>query len=135
MNTKSARLLILTAVFTGFNHAAPINEHTCSTAYTETEMYECLKLQLKEADNSLNKAYKTLMTRYKEERQLNQKVKTQGEYLREAQLAWIQFRDKSCDFDTYESITGSAFGTIYTDCLLEKTQERVKYLEWYIENL
>lgn len=135
MNRKSAMMLTLAGVFAGVAHAAPIEDRACSSAATETEMYECLKHQLKEADIALNKAYKTLAVRYKDnEPSPAQGIKPQGSYLKEAQIAWIKLRDKGCDFETYESITGSGFGTIYIACLLEKTQERVDYLQWYVEH-
>ncbi|WP_373388273.1 lysozyme inhibitor LprI family protein [Pseudomonas alcaligenes] len=112
-----------------------MKERACSSAATEIEMHECLKHQLKEADTALNQAYKVLTARYKNnEPSPIQGIKPQESYLKETQISWIKFRDESCDFETYESITGSGFGTIYTACLLEKTQERVKYLKWYIEH-
>lgn len=111
-----------------------MQKNTCSSATDEVEMYQCFKHQLKKADITLNQSYKALIARYKENGAPQaQEIKPQDSYLKEAQIAWIKFRDESCDFETYESITGSGFGTIYTACLLEKTQERVKYLQWYIE--
>lgn len=134
MNRKLAMILIFTGVFAGIAHAALMEEHPCSSTATEADMYECLTHQLKEADIALNKAYRVLTARYKENEPSPVQGKPQGSYLKKAQIAWIKFRDESCDFETYESITGSGFGTIYTACLLEKTQERVNYLQWYIEH-
>ena len=135
MNRKLAMMFIFNGVFAGIAHAAPIEEHACNSTATEAEMYECLNYRLEEADIALNKAYKVLMARYKDnEPSPAQVITPQDSYLKKAQIAWIKFRDESCDFEAYESITGSGFGTIYTACLLEKTQERVKYLQWYVEH-
>lgn len=135
MNRKSAATFILTGAFASIAHAAPTQKNTCSSATDEVEMYQCFKHQLEKADITLNHSYKTLIARYKENGAPQaQGIKPQDSYLKEAQIAWIKFRDESCDFETYESITGSGFGTIYTACLLEKTQERVKYLQWHIEH-
>lgn len=107
----------------------------CKAANTEAEMYECLNSELKESDAALNLAYKTLIARYKENgAPPGLKIEMQDVYLKKSQMAWIKQRDASCDFETYESITGSGFGTIYTACLLEQTQKRVEYLQWHIQH-
>lgn len=135
MNRKSVATFIFAGAFAGIAHAAPMKENICSSATNEVEMYQCLKHQLKKADTTLNQLYKVLVARYKDNGAPQaQGAKSQDGYIKEAQIAWIKFRDDSCDFETYESITGSGFGTIYTACLLDKTQERVKYLQWYIEH-
>ncbi|MEH3827989.1 lysozyme inhibitor LprI family protein [Enterobacter roggenkampii] len=38
-------------------------------------------------------------------------------------------RDASCDYETYESKTGTVFSSIYEKCLLDKTNERIEYLK------
>ena len=38
-------------------------------------------------------------------------------------------RDADCDYETYESQSGTGFQTIYIKCLLDKTKERIKFLE------
>jgi uncharacterized protein YecT (DUF1311 family) len=50
-------------------------------------------------------------------------------YLKKAQQAWLKMRDVSCDYETYESQKGSGFSSIYKQCLLDKTNERIKYLK------
>jgi len=106
---------------------------SCKAAKTESEMHECLTVELKKSDEELNAAYQKLLSRDEATgAPANAKGQTQGGYLKEAQRGWIKLRDASCDFETYESRTGSGFGTIYTACLLEQTQKRVKYLNWFI---
>lgn len=108
---------------------------SCKAAKTETELYDCLNIELKKSDAELNEAYQNLSSRYQEtSAPANSKGLTQGGYLKEAQRGWIKLRDASCDFETYESRTGSGFGTIYTVCLLEQTQKRVEYLNGFIQH-
>ncbi|MEN4912828.1 hypothetical protein ABEH39_14350 [Erwinia amylovora] len=38
-------------------------------------------------------------------------------------------RYTSCDYKAYGSKTGVAFSSIYKQCLLNKTNERIKYLK------
>ncbi|ELY7390578.1 hypothetical protein SOJ80_000744 [Cronobacter universalis] len=39
-------------------------------------------------------------------------------------------RDASCNYETYESRTGAGF-QVYIKCLLDKTNERIRYLKLY----
>jgi uncharacterized protein YecT (DUF1311 family) len=130
---------ILPVTFSAFIALASITNasakagNPCNAANTEVEMYECLNSELKKSDTELNHAYKTLIARYKENgAPPDLKIESQDVYLKKAQIAWLKQRDASCDFETYESITGSGFGTIYTACLLEQTQKRVEYLKWFV---
>jgi uncharacterized protein YecT (DUF1311 family) len=115
--------------------ASAEDKNLCTSSRTEIEILECFESKLKDADAELNSAYKLLMTRYKENGAPSvSTVETQNVYLKKAQLAWIKQRDTTCDFETYDSIAGSGFGSIYTACLLKQTQNRVDYLKWYIRN-
>ncbi|WP_261372801.1 lysozyme inhibitor LprI family protein [Yersinia mollaretii] len=38
-------------------------------------------------------------------------------------------RDTSCNYETYESQKGTVFSSIYEQCLLDKTNKRVRYLK------
>lgn len=108
---------------------------SCTAASTEAAMYECLNAELKKSDAQLNTAYQNLLSRYeKNSVQSSSTAETQHIHLKNAQRAWIKMRDASCDFETYESRTGSGFGTIHTACLLKQTQKRVEYLNGFIQH-
>ncbi|WP_201863372.1 lysozyme inhibitor LprI family protein, partial [Microvirga soli] len=62
--------------------------------------------------------YTTLMKRLDREDQGN---------LRQAQMAWIAYRDKLCKFET--SGLGSVRPTIFAGCLTMLTNEHIKYLD------
>ncbi|WP_162473658.1 lysozyme inhibitor LprI family protein [Serratia microhaemolytica] len=51
--------------------------------------------------------------------------------LEKAQLAWVKMRATSCDYETYASRIAPTFDTIYTQCLIEKTLERIEDLKIY----
>ncbi|SDH31170.1 Uncharacterized conserved protein YecT, DUF1311 family [Pseudomonas flavescens] len=107
---------------------------SCKAANAEPEMYECLNAELKKSDAELNTAYQSLLSRYeKNSAQSRSTAETQDIHLKHAQRAWIKMRDASCDFETYESKTGSGFGAIHTACLLKQTQDRVEYLNGFIQ--
>jgi len=135
MRWKLLAILSALLAIASITNASAKAENLCKSSRTEVEMYECLNSELKKADSALNSAYKNLMVMYKENgAPSGLKIETQDAYLKKSQLAWIKLRDTTCDFETYESITGSGFGTIYTACLLKQTQKRVDYLKWFIQN-
>lgn len=118
----------------GTRNVAEKPHGSCTAASTQPAMYECLNAELKKFDAQLNTAYQNLLSRYeKNSVQSSSTAETQHIHLKNAQRAWIKMRDASCDFETYESRTGSGFGTIHTACLLKQTQQRVEYLNGFIQ--
>lgn len=81
------------------------------------------------ADKELNHIYTIQLQEYKKEgAEFYGQTQSRDVYLKKSQLAWIKMRDASCDYETYESRTGTGFAAIYEKCLLDKTNERIKYL-------
>lgn len=102
----------------------------CSDKKTEAEMYQCISEFYEKSDVELNSVYKKKMVEL-------DSINIHGEgvdikpvsfFLKKNQQAWIKMRDTDCDLETYESMTGSGYATIYKSCLLKKTNERVKFL-------
>lgn len=92
--------------------------------------YEQIKSAFSKADAELNSVYKQKIQEYKEEGAgFYGQSESRDIYLKKSQLAWIKMRDASCDYETYESKTGTAFSSIYEKCLLDKTNERIEYLK------
>ncbi len=61
---------------------------------------QCARLRYEQADRRLNQVYQQLISKLNgDERQ----------ELTNAQLAWIQFRDKNCSFEVYPSRTGTGY--------------------------
>jgi uncharacterized protein YecT (DUF1311 family) len=119
----------------GGAHAAPGSASPCQSAPTESDMAACFQHRLDRADAALNAAYRTLMARYKENgAPAGFTIGSQEDYLEKAQRAWTQLRDATCDFETYESMTGTGFGTLHTACLMEETQKRVDYLQRFVDS-
>ena len=89
--------------------------NACDNANTQMELNECTAIYLEREDRFLNKSYKQLRTF------LNHSEKQQ---LKQAQLAWIGFRDKSCEFSSREFKGGSAYSMVYNSCLTNYTKSR-----------
>lgn len=92
--------------------------------------YEQIKGAYSKADTELSSVYNKLIQEYKKEgAEFYGQNEPRDIYLKKSQLAWIKMRDASCDYETYESKTGTAFSSIYEKCLLDKTNERIEYLK------
>lgn len=83
------------------------------------DMVECIGQEVQRQDARLNKAYKVLMVDLSPDRK---------KQLREAQRAWLQFRDTNCGF-YYDPDGGSIARVNAESCVMTMTQQRAKELE------
>lgn len=91
---------------------------------TQSQMNDCAVWQYRQADQKLNQVYQQLRPQLSGSRQ---------ELLIDAQLAWIAFKDKKCEFER-NSIRGGlgSMGPVITyGCLQNITEERSADLESY----
>lgn len=108
-----------------------IAQENCDNAYSQAyqscmnnssgatfEMIDCISAEYQYQDTLLNAAYKKLMRNLSTDRQ---------KALKEAQKAWIKFRDSNCDF-YYDPDGGSMARITSNDCLMSMTAERAKEL-------
>ena len=90
---------------------------------TQMELNQCAGAELKQADAAMNAAYGQLMER------IGPKAR---EGLRDAQKAWLPFRDKSCALEGLGSEGGSIRPMILAGCLAKLTAERTRALKGYL---
>jgi uncharacterized protein YecT (DUF1311 family) len=86
-------------------------------------MNACAEADAAAADTELNAAYKQLA------------AKAEGkekDALRDAQRAWIVFRDKECDFETIGEEGGSIRPMEISICIAERTKERSTELKHFL---
>ncbi len=81
-------------------------------------MLDCIVDETMRQDKQLNAVYKQLLGTVSAARQKD---------LREAQRAWIKFRDANCDF-YYDSEGGSSAQLIASDCRMTMTADRTAEL-------
>lgn len=92
--------------------------------------YVSIKSNYNDLDKELNDLYKSQIQEYKKEGGMFYgQSESRDIFLKKSQQVWIEMRDASCDYETYESRAGTGFSGIYTKCLLDKTNERIKYLK------
>ena len=100
--------------------------NTCDKAYTQTDINNCIAAELAVEDKKLNQSYRDF------QRLLNSSEKKQ---LKTVQLAWIDFRDKACQFSAQSVRGGSAYPMVLNGCLTTYTQQRRVQLDADIENI
>ena len=94
---------------------------------TTFEMKQCSAKKFKQADDELNKVYRQLMSKLDDEGH-----KTS---LKTAQLAWLNYRDTNCDFESYLNRGGSIYSVVVTECKTSMTTSRTRQLKEQIKQL
>ncbi|RCJ21994.1 hypothetical protein A6770_05050 [Nostoc minutum NIES-26] len=97
----------------------------CNNAQTQSDINRCAQLSYQSADKKLNQAYQQLLPKL--DRSRKQKLIA-------AQLAWIKFRDTSCEFEKSEYEGGSIAPTIYFGCLEKTAKQRTQQLQEYLQS-
>jgi len=97
----------------------------CAGAESQAEMTICWGKQYKAADATLNQVYKQLVAK------LDDEEKAQ---LKEAQTAWLKYRDSNCDFVADQYKGGSMRPMIYAICLTDVTINRTAELKTQIKD-
>jgi uncharacterized protein YecT (DUF1311 family) len=93
----------------------------CDQAATQQEMNQCAAQQYKIADQALNQAYKRVVANLAQNKPALDK-------LREAQRAWIGFRDANCTAQAALHQGGSIQPTILNSCMATVTTTRAEEL-------
>ena len=118
--TRFAVAMVAMAAVLSPARAAPLS--TCAGS-TQMDLNQCAGADFKRADAAMNAAYGKLMG------QIGPKAQ---HGLRDAQKAWLPFRDKSCAREALGSEGGSIPPMILAGCLAKLTTERTKVLKGYL---
>jgi uncharacterized protein YecT (DUF1311 family) len=93
---------------------------TCNNAQSQMEMNNCASIDHDKSDAKLTATYRKLVDK------LDDRAKVM---LRDAERAWIVYRDKTCAFETSRTENGSVHGMIRTMCLTGMIEGRIKELD------
>lgn len=96
----------------------------CANPQTQVEMTQCAADAYKAADKVLNQVYQQLVAKLDEEEKAQ---------LKEAQNAWLKYRDANCDFVADQYKGGTMRPMIYAGCLEDVTKKRTTELKTQIE--
>jgi len=98
----------------------------CPGAYSQYEMNVCAHREFQAADAALNRAYNQLSSKLDEGRRAK---------LKEAELAWLKYRDGNCEFVSSEYEGGSIRPMIHSFCLADVTRARTAELKRQLKEL
>jgi uncharacterized protein YecT (DUF1311 family) len=87
---------------------------------------ECYDKVFKKSDAELNKLYKEIEARLKDDPDTKKLLVT-------AQRSWVAFRDTECDFQASGSSGGSVAPMIYSMCLDGLTKRRIEDFGGYLQ--
>lgn len=107
----------------------PAAAQDCDEAQTTLEMGVCLQDALAAADAELNLTYRLAMESLGEI-----ELPAVAASLKQAQRAWITYRDLACASERALYEGGSMAGIARTGCLLRLTDERVTGLSEFLPN-
>lgn len=113
----------------GLDGAAQAQALNCRDAMTQQEMTACAALDLEAADKDLNAAYaqaRGFMRSLDAELVASQSGAEAA--LRDAQRAWIPYRDKACLAEGFMMRGGSAEPMLVLGCKARLTQQRAQEL-------
>ena len=97
----------------------------CENPQTQREMNQCAAEDLDREDQQLNRLYNQYRATLQE---------SERQALKQAQLAWITFRDLDCTLVASAYEGGSMQPMIHATCLAARTRERVGQLKQMIED-
>jgi uncharacterized protein YecT (DUF1311 family) len=104
--------------------------HHCDDPQSQSEMNICARIDFERADADLNATWKWIA---ESAREADADVDTKYDdrpgsekNVREAQRAWITFRDAHCTYESYEARGGSMEPMLYNLCRARLTRERIE---------
>jgi uncharacterized protein YecT (DUF1311 family) len=127
---KLAGLAAALALLTPAMAAGADPKDCMETATTQSQRDQCASTQLKAADGELNRVYKAILKKYKNDTDFLRK-------LRNAQQAWLKFRDAELEAQFPLADKRARYGSAYPMCanlfLVRRTQERIKDLRQWLD--
>lgn len=125
---RLAVLLALTAL------PAAAQEADCTDPMTQSDMNQCAHADWQAQDAELNRAYKAALALLQDwDAGLPEAERGGAEALREAQRAWITFRDRACEAEGYAMKGGSAEPLLVYGCMARLTEDRAGQLRDMVE--
>jgi uncharacterized protein YecT (DUF1311 family) len=110
--------------------AGPVAAQDCANPVTQADMTFCANEDFMEADLFLNEAYRAAEDLMRQaDQDLPADLGGAEEALREAQRAWIAFRDAACISEGFQSRGGSMEPMIVAFCLTRLTEQRTADLQ------
>lgn len=99
---------------------------SCTDAVTQTDMNICAHQVYETVDVTLNQTYQAL----------TQELSTpEQDLLTDAELAWIEYRDKTCELEAAPYEGGTIQPLVYSQCLSRMTENRTAELQAHLDEI
>lgn len=142
MHHESAIFALVIASVLSFSPSsiALAQELNCEAPATQIEMTSCARLDWEVADAQLNATWdEALAIAHDEDAFLESSGGDNRpafvDTLRNAQRAWISFRDSACEFRGFQARGGTMEAMLVNQCLGEMTRDRTKQLQDIIQEM
>jgi uncharacterized protein YecT (DUF1311 family) len=110
----------------------PWREFHCDDPQNQQEMNTCARIEFERADGELNALWRDVIAGAREaDREINREydqAPTSEAVLRQAQRAWVTFRDAHCTYEGHEARGGTMEPLLYNSCRARLTRERIDQL-------
>ena len=114
---------------------AAAQEIDCANAVTQIDMNQCAYTDWEAADADLNAAYKRAMALLQKwDADMPEAEKGGAAALKDAQRAWITFRDKACEAEGHAMKGGSAEPLLVYGCMRQLTEDRTGQLNGFVDS-
>jgi uncharacterized protein YecT (DUF1311 family) len=121
-------------ILVGLGLPATAQESDCTNPPDQMTITQCAYEEWQTADAELNSVYKRATAILKDQdSRLDAAMRGGPEALRDAQRAWITFRDKTCEAEGFAMRGGSAEPMVVAFCLTRITRERIGHLYGMLE--
>ncbi|WP_281258644.1 lysozyme inhibitor LprI family protein [Pseudoprimorskyibacter insulae] len=108
----------------------------CDNATSQAEMTGCASMAYDAADAELNRQWKRAMAAMKQMDRYSPNAQPSGEdVLRQAQRAWIAFRDPACEAESYLARGGTMQNQLFYVCLERLSRQRAEDLRLIADGL
>ena len=105
-------------------------EWICDKAMSNAETRQCADREFKKHDAELNRLYKKLLENAADQGDVQQGYGVPPlEALKQAQRAWVAFRDANCHWKSTSFYGGTGQSVIMSSCLAIATRDRVEELK------
>lgn len=113
---------------------APAQEVDCANAMTQRDMNLCAARAYDAADAELNRVWRAVITELRRwDQYLPEGAAPAEETMRQAQRAWIPFRDAACEAESYMARGGSMQPLLRFGCLVRLTERRTEDLRGILD--
>lgn len=97
----------------------------CDEAMNQHDLNMCADREFKAADAVLNRVYQQLLS----------KSGADKAKLKEAEIAWLKYRDANCDYEASAFEGGSMQPMIYSFCLARMTRNRTAEFQLQLKDM